>query len=137
MKLTIRELAILEEVTKRQILRYCNEGYQGHVLKASPVGNRLLVEERDYRQWRIDCGFDHAQPEPKPEPQHQVETIAPEPEPTPIGPSARLRPSDPNAPLTNVPYAHSSNWPAPEVLREHYEEKHRQMVRELLGGKSK
>lgn len=121
MKLTIREISLLEEVGVRQIQRYISEGYQGHVLKAVRVGKRFLIEEADYRQWRIDCGFDQPQPEPKAPP--QVEVLSPEPiaEPAPRLP-AHLAPANPGGPITNCPHPSSGNWPHPDALGKYYEE---------------
>lgn len=132
MKLKIREIAILEDVTKRQVLRYCNEGYQGHVLKTVKVGNKLLVDEGDYHEWRLACGFDEPQPEPKPQP--QVEVVPdPEPEPLPSARPAHCRPACPGAPLTNIPTPLSGNWAHPDAIREHTERAARELVASFRG----
>ena len=124
MTLTIREVSLLEEVGVRQIQRYVSEGFQGHKLKAVRVGKRLLIDEKDYRQWRVDCGFDQPAPEPKGPPQVEVLSPEPIPEPAPRLP-AHCTPACPGGPLTNCPHPTSGNWPDPDALRRHYEEEAR------------
>ena len=84
--MTVRDIAASEQTTTRTIQRYITVGFGGHKLPAVKLGNAYSVTEEDYRQWRIDCGFDamvaaEVVRRETPVEIPQVEVIAPEPEP--------------------------------------------------------
>jgi len=141
--MTVKQLALFEQVSERQIQRYLHEGFQGHVLPAVRIGRSFQITEPDYREWRRVCGFDEPEAQ-QPEvlrisqggaesalPSEPGEVIAPEPDrpaypPYPQG-------ADPNGVLTNVPNEHSRNWPHPLAIRDYFAEQARKMKAHLRG----
>jgi len=140
--LRLREIARLEQCTRRMVLNYVRDGYKGqHKLPAVRHGNRWMVSVANWQAWRVACGFDPAPvPAYKAKPHSVVipQVIAP-PAPAPAAESApRPYPpypqaADPNGVLTNVPDPHSRNMPHPLACRDHSEAEARRMLRELRG----
>lgn len=135
--MTVPDIAASEQTTTRTIQRYITVGFRGHKLPAVKLGNAYSVTEEDYRQWRIDCGFDPMVPaevvrRETPVEIPQVEVIAPEPEPIAPEPGQCCaashsisayppypQPADPHGVLTNGPHPHSCNWPHPLAIADH------------------
>ena len=144
MRLTIADIAMLEQVTPRQAQRYCRDGLNGHVLKAVRVGHSLLIEKQDYFAWRQECGLDKVETDPVPVPTvaaapetHTETKPAPkepcEEEPRRSAPEPLYRPANPCGPITNVPHPSSSNWPAPAVMKQRAEQAARDLVATFRG----
>jgi hypothetical protein len=150
--MTISEIAERENVSTRQVQRYCRApGFSGHVLKAVLVGKAYHVTDSDYRQWRIDCGFE------KPMVPRSARTGSSEDPPSSPGDARPLQaeaavvlrppkskpyppypmPADPHGVITNCPHPRSSNWPHPDAVAEHQrEEVRKQLAKYRHEGKS-
>jgi len=139
MPLTLPEIAAILNVSLRQAQRYASGGYRGHVLPTVKVGHSQVVDSTDFEQWLKLTGLGaKGTPEPgtpevpgTPEPAPELSDASGASHPTPLPSDPRpgwCRPSDPNAPLTNCPSEHSSNWCSDAVMRKHYEEDARRLV---------
>jgi len=121
--MTVSEIARLEGVTPRQILRYVNEGYKGCRLPAVRLGKAFSIIPDDYKLWRQQCGFDTT---PAPASLAAPAGSPEDPRPAPMSPED-THPTyppwplcaDPAGPVTNAPHEHSSNWPHPLAVEDH------------------
>jgi hypothetical protein len=135
--MTVPDIAASEQTTTRTIQRYITVGFRGHKLPAVRLGNAYSVTEEDYRQWRIDCGFDVALPVEvlrREIPQVKViaQPVAPEPEPVAPEPKTPCKvaqayppypmPADPHGVPTNCPHPHSCTFPHPKAVADHLRE---------------
>jgi hypothetical protein len=160
--MNIAEIAKLEEVTTRQIQRYCRApGYKGHVLKATKVGRGFVVQIEDYKAWRAECGFDFL---PQPDGAKSAPTTA-APTTTTAAPTTTTAapttttaapttapeakcpdcatvvrsyppwplPANPGGPITNVPHPSSGSMPHPLAVADHQREENRKMLAKLRG----
>lgn len=145
--MTIQEIAEREEVSERQVQRYVREGFQGHVLKATKVGKAYHVEEGDYCQWRIDCGFE------QPDTVKESLTAPSSPDDEHPAPDANLAarpasaanlaalppyppyplPADPNGVPTNAPHPHSSTWPHPLACEDYMRSEAAKLIAKYQG----
>jgi hypothetical protein len=140
--MTIQEIARLEQVTTRQIQRYCRApGYKGHVLPAARKGRGFVIEESDYRAWRVECGFDFLPQQDAPERSTTAASTKPDDQDTePVSPRD-TRPAyppypqaaDPHGVPTNVPHEHSSTMPHPQACADYFAEQARKMKAQMRG----
>jgi len=139
--MTIQEVAEREGVSVRQAQRYCRApGFLGHVLKAAKVGKAFHIEESDYRQWRIDCGWEQAKPvavaappvPQVPQPEEAAALLRPV-RPAPAYPPYPL-PADPvNGVLTNAPHERSSNHPHPLACEDYMRQEAENLLEKYRG----
>jgi hypothetical protein len=141
--MTIQEIARLEQVTPRQIQRYCRIGYKGHVLPATRKGRGFVIEESDYRAWRVSAGFDFLPQQDAPERSTHADHASPAESADHIEPTSpgEARPSyppypqaaDPHGVPTNVPHEHSSTMPHPQACADYFAEQARKMKAQIRG----
>jgi hypothetical protein len=153
--MTIQDVARSEGISERQAQRYCRApGYKGHVLPATRKGKGFVIEESDYKAWRVSAGFDFL-PQPdgaesapptsgfvRRRDETQEDPAAPDPEPEgsePPRPSfAELQrryfsPDRVGGPITNVHAVGSGTMCSPETCREYMEACAERMKRQLRG----
>jgi hypothetical protein len=146
--MTVTEIARLEEVSERQIQRYISLGFKGHKLPAAKTRRAFVIDETDYRAWRVDCGFDFLPQPEAPEAPGDADPVPSAPklgaltEPGEIPPASprEARPyppypqaADPHGVPTNVPHEHSSTMPHPLACRDYFEAQARKMKAQLRG----
>lgn len=154
---TIAEVARLEQVTPRQIQRYCRApGFKGHVLPATRKGRGFAIEESAYRAWRLECQFDFL-PSPDENAGRSSAAVSasiatpqkaggfppgsPDEEPGPISPApsfSELRrryfaPDRVGGPITNVHAIGSGSMCSPESCRLYLEASARRLKAKLRG----
>jgi hypothetical protein len=144
--MTIQDVARNEGISERQAQRYCRApGYKGHVLPATRKGRGFVIEESDYRAWRVECGFDFLpQQDTAPERSTHADHASPaesadDIEPTSPG-EARSpayppypQAADPHGVPTNVPHEHSSTMPHPQACADYFAEQARKMKAQIRG----
>ena len=135
--MTIQDIARSEEISERQAQRYCRApGYKGHVLKATRRGKGFLIQESDYRAWRLECGFDFL---PQPDAASEKTTPAkPVPKPVRACPcsailSALPAGSGPERTTNECTRPTSRNWPHPLACEAYMQEQARKMKSRLRG----
>ena len=129
--MTVAEIAKLEQVSPRQIQRYCSVGFQGHILPTAKIA------EQDYREWRIACGFEQAAAALAVPSTESVERPYVSQDEAPA-PCAVLFPpwpqcANPNGELTLAPHEHSRNWPHPLACEEHRKDELRKQQIRIRG----
>jgi hypothetical protein len=148
--MNIQEIARLEQVSERQIQRYCRAGYKGHVLPATRSGRGFVIAVEDYKAWRVECGFDFLPQAPE---RSIAAVSATEPGGNPPGSPADpaapkkcsdcgtvVRPyppypmaADPHGVPTNVPHEHSSTMPHPQACADYFAEQARKIKAQMRG----
>jgi len=127
-----RDVAVLLDCSIRKVQRLIKSGK----LCATIRTDGRWIKREDFLAYE---GKQKALAEPEPKPVPQVSVPAPKPcefaaHPAPFDENPGTLPkANPDAPLTNCPDENSSNWPAPQVLREHYEHAAQNMISELRG----
>jgi hypothetical protein len=147
--MTIQDVARNEGISERQAQRYCRAGYKGHVLPATRKGRGFVIEESDYRAWRVECGFDFL-PQQDAAPGRSTPAVSATaqaggfppgyPDAEPVSPRD-TRPTyppypqaaDPHGVPTNVPHEHSSTMPHPQACADYFAEQARKMKAKLRG----
>lgn len=148
--MTIQDVAQHEGISERQAQRYIKLGFQGHILRATKVGKAWSIDTKDYKTWRVSCGWETAAPaSPKdarpastaPGAQHPAPATNLDARPVTTSPGDTLPayppwplPADPNGELTNGPAPHSRNWPHPEAMKQHSEAQARNMKARFFRG---
>jgi hypothetical protein len=154
--MTIQDLARSEGISERQAQRYCRApGYKGHVLPATRKGRGFVIEESDYRVWRVECGFDFLPQQDAPGRSTAAVSATEEPGGIPPGcttpqilggfpapggsepPGPTYPPypqaADPHGVPTNVPHEHSSTMPHPQACADYFAEQARKMKAQIRG----
>jgi hypothetical protein len=133
MNISVKDIAVISNVSPRQVQRWISEGYQGHKLPAQRTGKRFVVSDTDYALWLIATGLD--QPEPavgavvQPIPQAEPESTPRVDTPWPPYP----QPADPHGVLTNAPHERSSNWPHPAACEQYMKNEARKLAEKYRG----
>jgi len=137
--MTIKDVAEREQISERQAQRYCREGFKGHVLPSVMVGKARSISDADYRQWRIDCGWETAQTAEVATPlrpvrsQESWERLA-EPAPPVAAYPPWPMPADPvHGVLTNAPHPRSSNHPHPLACQAYLQNEARKLEQKYRG----
>jgi len=143
--MTIQDVARNEGISERQAQRYCRApGYKGHVLPATRKDRGFVIEESDYRAWRVECEFDFLpQQDAAPERTKDAEqfpkgTASPDAEPASPGEARPAYPpyplpACPGGPITNVPHPTSGSMPHPQACADYFAEQARKMKAKLRG----
>lgn len=145
--MTIQDVAQHEGISERQAQRYVKLGFQGHILKATKVGKAWSIDTKDYKTWRVLCGFEQPEVEPQvpapSSPRDERPASAPLDGVHPASVTNLVAhptyppwplPADPNGELTNGPAPHSRNWPHPEAMKQHSEAQARNMKARFFRG---
>ena len=139
-ELTLTDVGVLLSISKRQVQRLIQHGELCGYINGQ--GKRVIRREdlQAFEQRReavaqvsATPGVAHS-PEPSVAPgaTHPPEPCPPNSGDIPQRP-AHLRPSDPNAPLTNVPTENSSNWASRTAMVQHEQQEHIRMVAAFRG----
>jgi len=148
--MTIQDVARSEGISERQAQRYCRApGYKGHVLKAARIGRAFVIDESDYRAWRVSAGFDFLPQQDAPgrstaavSATADLAAVTPQefggfPEPGGNPPGSSYPPypqaADPHGVPTNVPHEHSSTMPHPQACADYFAEQARRMKAQMRG----